>query len=685
MQLRVGIDVGGTFTDIAAYDVQTGMIVSFKVPSTPSDHVRAVIVALRMLLDGGDQIAGVIHGFTIATNAVLEGKGAKTALVTTRGFRDVLHIARMHRHHLYDTDNPGRPLPLVPRDLRYEITERVDAHGNIVTPLVTDEIPALITAMQAQGIEAVAVSLLFSYLHPAHEVAVQRALAEAVPFVTVSSEINAEFREYERTSTTVLNAYVMPRVHEYLSRLDDEIAALGVPEKLQIVQSNGGMMSAPAIRDRPVNTVMSGPAAGVAASLATLRQMGIANGVTFDMGGTSTDVCLIHGGSATVTSERSIGGHAVRVPSVAIETIGAGGGSLAQIDAVGALKVGPQSAGASPGPACYGMGGTEPTVTDANLVLGYLNPDSIWGGQIHVHPELSVHALQRFADTYGMTVAELAHGIVEIANANMIGALRLVSVQKGYDLRDFTLVAFGGAGPVHAGRLAQLLQIPRVVVPAFSGVFSALGCLVSDLRYDAQRTYLIPVARADPAQMTTLFAGMEARIVSTLTADGHTRETITVTRSLDLRYVGQKFEIEVPIEAEIHTHTLAEAGAEFHRRHHRLYSYATDEALECVNLRLTATVRTPHPPLAPPAPPVLPMHGADMTPAIGQRITYFPDTGEVASLVYDRAALPTGQWLTGPAIIEEAWSTVVVYPGQRATADRFGNLIIEGITEEQSH
>lgn len=661
--------MGGTFTDVAAHDPGSGATFGFKVPSTPADWARAVVIALERIIRSGRGIGDVVHGSTIATNAVLERKGATCALVTTRGFRDVLEIGRQYRFNVYDLEDFGRPPPLIERDLRLEITERVDVHGNVLVPLHLDEVPALAATLKPRGVESLAISLLHSYRRPDHEQHLKHAFAEHLPYVCISSDVDAEFREYERASTVVLNAYTVPVVDRYLIRLGSELERLGLRQRFHVVASNGGMMSVSGARQRPVAMVMSGPAAGIAASTFVLRRLAIADAVTFDMGGTSTDVCLIHRGQAAISGERKLGGYPVRVPSLDVESIGAGGGSLAWVDAVGALKVGPQSAGAEPGPACYGRGSTEPTVTDANLVLGYLGSSGDWGDSIRVQRPLADAAVGRLAQRFHLRLEEMAEGILEIANSNMIGAIRLVSVQKGHDLRDFTLVAYGGAGPVHAGRLAQLLEIPRVVVPALSSVFSAFGGLVSDVRYDTVRTVLAKLADLDPEWVEKLFRELEAVCSSQLLSEGHSPSAIHLERSMDLRYVGQKYELEVAVDRRGPLDRV-EVARRFEERHRMVYSYATVEPLECVNVRVAASVQTPHPALAERAVSARPL-------LRGARRAFFRETGEVTLPVYDREALPSDWSSRGPIAIEDAWSTTLVYPGQRVAADRYGNLILD--------
>jgi N-methylhydantoinase A len=437
------------------------------------------------------------------------------------------------------------------------------------------------------------------------------------------------------------------------------------------MRSNGGMMSVAAAKDLPLATVMSGPAGGVAACRYLSRKIGIPNAIAFDMGGTSTDVCLIANGEATVANQRHIGGQPFRMPTVAVESIGAGGGSIARVDLAGALKVGPESAGADPGPACYGLGGSEPTVTDANLVLGYLNPEAVLGRRIRLDRRRSEEALRALADRFGYSVRQMAEGILAVANSNMIRAIRLVSVQKGFDVRDFALIAFGGAGPIHAGRLARELGIPKVVVPAFSSVFSAFGCLVSDLRYDAVQTHKVRLDEAPAEQLEALVADMVSNLGRRLARDGYDSGDITWRRSLDVRYVGQKYELEVPLSGDDGSVDFTQVREDFNRVHRMNFSYATGEALELVNVRVSAVVPTNHPDL-----PRLRAANGDGA-QVGERQAYFGELGEVTTPVYNRDRLAAEQRLRGPAIVEDEWSTVVVYPGQTLAVDEYGNLLLE--------
>ena len=652
MGSSVGIDVGGTFTDLVAR-AGSGRLRACKVPTTPANLSRGVLNGLLAVRPATGVPASVAHGTTVVTNAIVEGRGARVGLVATRGFRDVLEIARQSRLHLYDLRLPPKPEPLVGRRCRLEVSERVGPDGAVVLPLALEEVPAVVRTLKREDVESVAVCLLHSYANPQHERALKAALAPHFAHLSVSSEINAEFREYERTSTTVLNAAVMPLASRYL---DELVAALGREARgavLHLLHSAGGMMSAEAARARPLAMAASGPAAGVAAAAHLARSLGLARALAFDMGGTTTDVCLIADGVAETSAQTKLAGYPVRLPMVAVESIGAGGGSIAHADQAGALKVGPRSAGAEPGPACYGLGGTEPTVTDANLVLGYLDPG---------RAAAAVEALGR---RFGLSLVETAQGIVDVATANMLRALRLVSVQRGYDLRDFTLIAYGGAGPVHAGLLARQAGIGHVVVPAHSGTFSALGCLVSPLRYDAVQTWRARLDAWDGKPAEDRFRELEARCLAPLLDEGIAAEGVALARSVDLRYTGQNYEIEAPWRSD--PGALRRA---FEARHRQLYGYATGESVECVNLRVVARVRDTGVEL-----PLFEPAGGDEK--AGAQQAWFPGVGEVRLPLYQRAALGPARPVAGPALVVDEWSTTLVDPGQRCAADRFGNLVIE--------
>jgi N-methylhydantoinase A len=668
VSVRVGIDVGGTFTDLVAIDPGSGTVRSLKVLTTPDAPARGVLAGLTTVAPGAASIA---HGTTIVTNAIVEGRHARTALVTTRGFRDVLEIARQSRQELYRLDVAPRPAPLVPRHLRFEVTERVLADGRVAVPLAEDELPALADALRASGVEAVAVCFLHAYAHPAHEARLRAALEGLVPFVSVSHEINAEFREYERTSTTALNAAVMPIADRYLADLEASLARAAVGATLHLLQSSGGMMSAAVARRRPLAMAVSGPAGGVAASRFLARSVGLRNAIAFDMGGTTTDVCLIADGRAETLPQRRLGGHPVRLPSVGVESIGAGGGSLARADGA-ALRVGPESAGARPGPACYAQGGTAPTVTDAHAVAGTLRGDAVLGETIRVDAARARAAFEPASRALGLGLREAAAGVLEVANAAMRRAIRLISVQRGHDLRGFALIAYGGAGPLHAGRLAQELGMPGVVVPAHAGVFSALGCVVAEIAYDHVQTFRRPLGSLTAADLDARFAPLVDAVRAPLLAEGHRPESIELRRSVDVRYVGQNYELEAPWTGD-----LDQLRADFQALHRRLYAYATDDAVECVNLRVRAGVEAAGARL-----PEWPTTGRAQP--FAEHEAYLPETGLTALPVYRREDLPPEHPVKGPALIEDPWATTLVYPGHTSLLDRAGNLWMGAAADLQS-
>jgi N-methylhydantoinase A len=665
--VRVGVDVGGTFTDLVARDA-SGRLVECKVPTTSAPAI-GVGHGLERLGLSPTGIAALAHGTTAVTNAIVEGRVARVGLVTTRGFRDVLEIARQSRTHLYDLGAPAKPEALVPRRLRFEVAERIAVDGRIVTPLDLDGVGPILETCRREGVESVAVCLLHAYANPQHERALAQVLRSHFDHVSISSDINAEFREYERTSTTALNAAVMPLASRYV---DELVARVGSDLVLHLLHSAGGMMSAAMARARPLAMAMSGPAAGVAAAAWLARRHRAPRALAFDMGGTTTDVCLIADGRAETASQRRLAGHPVRLPMVAVESIGAGGGSIAFADATGALKVGPRSAGAVPGPACYGAGGGEPTVTDANLVLGYLDPERLYGGSIHLDRGRAEAALGPLATKFGLSLVDTAHGVIEVANSNMLRALRLVSVQRGYDLRQFVLIAYGGAGPIHAGALAHLAGVTRLIVPAHSGAFSALGCLVSPVRYDAVQTYRAQLSTFDPKPIDDVFRDLEVRCVSPLTDEGFPLDRLAVARRVDLRYTGQNYEIEIPYDPD-----PVRLRAAFEAHHRQLYGYATGEAVECVNARVTASVGPGEPEVHPSEPPPASVGPRVDPEIIGSHRASFPETGEVPITRYRRATLWPGRAIAGPALIEDEWSTVLVSPGHQCAANEGGDLVID--------
>jgi N-methylhydantoinase A len=653
---RLGVDVGGTFTDLVA--LVDGRLITAKVPTTPRNQALGVVAALGTVRPAVGAVASFAHGSTVATNALLERRGARTALVTTEGFRDVIEIGRQNRPALYDLTR-DRPPALVPRALRFTVTERMGPDG-VLVPLQEESVRAAVDACREAGVEAVAVCLLFGFLHPEHERRVGEALREALPGVAISlsSEVLPELREYERCSTTVCNSYLAPLLGAYLERLADEVATLGLPSPL-VMQSSGGTAEIGTAAAHAASCLLSGPAGGVVGAAWVAGLSGFRDLLTFDMGGTSTDVAPVLGGTVQTTTESVVAGVPVKLPMVDVHTVSAGGGSIAWVDAGGALRVGPRSAGADPGPAAYGRGGTEPTVTDANLYLGYLPDGAELGGEVRLDRGEAEAALRRVGARLGLGCEETARGIVRVAEAEMVRALRVISIERGLDPRELTLVAFGGAGGLHACSLADELDIGRILVPLAAGVLSALGLAISDLRRDQVRPLLAQLETADPAAVEACFAELEAGVRGRLADDGR----LGLARLADLRYQGQSFELTVDASE------LEGMAARFHAAHERRYGYRMeDEVVELVNLRLVATVPRERPELSE-APP--------RRDGGASRRRAFIDGGWREIDVHDRAALGVGSQLQGPAVVELAESTLLVGPGWRATVDEVGTLNLE--------
>ena len=663
----VGVDTGGTFTDFVL--LEDGQVRVHKVLSTPDNPARAILQGLAEVGAGG-ALAAVVHGSTVATNAVLEHKGVRTGLITTAGFRDVLEIGRQTRPKLYDLRVEKQP-PLVERALRREVLERLDERGGVMIPLDPATVRAAIDALRDAGVESVAVCLLFSFADPVHEATVAAAARTAGFHVSASHEVLPEFREYERTSTVVLNAYVAPMMDRYLGWLEDELPGHA---PLRIMQSNGGSISAATARREAARTLLSGPAAGVVGAAFVAEASGFSQTITFDMGGTSTDVALVDG-AITETTDGRIGGYPTKLPMIDIHTVGAGGGSIGWFDAGGALRVGPASAGADPGPAAYGAGGTEPTVTDANVVLGRLIPDAFLGGAMRLDVDAARRAVELVAGRLGSSIEAAALGMVRVANANMEAAIRVISVERGHDPRRFTLVAFGGAGPLHACELASALRIPRVLVPATPGVLSALGMLAADIIKDYVRTVMVAAVGAQ-AVVAPVLAELDARGGDDLRAEGLSPEEIEIEQFLDLRYVGQSYELVVP-----YTGDVGAAVEAFHVAHERRFGYSDPgEQVQVVNCRVKARGRAQRPAIE-----TRPIDAAATATPAGTRAVVFAHGQEAASRatpIYDRATLVAGARVTGPAIVTQYDTTTVLPPGWRARVDAVGNLIAEPSVEE---
>lgn len=691
---RVGIDIGGTFTDAALVDGETGQARVVKVLTTPEDPARGFMAALERGLAecgaGGRDLAAVVHATTVATNAIIEGKTARVGMLVTRGFRDILEIGRQIRSRLYDV-HLQKPAPLVPRRWSLEVAERLDAEGRVLEPLDVDEVRAAVRRLRDERVEAVVICFLHSYLNPAHERAAAAIVREEMPdtWLSVSSEVCPEFREYLRGSTAAVNAAVMPIVSRYVDALESRLAALGATAPFYVMQSNGGVMTSASAKERPVYMVESGPAAGVIAAAAVAAPYRYPNVLSFDMGGTTAKVGLIQDGRLRLSTEMEVGaqavtplgegrggGYPVRTPVIDLVEVGAGGGSEAWIDAGGALRVGPRSAGARPGPACYGLGGVTPTITDANLALGRLDPAFFLGGEMTLDADAARRAVaDRVAGPLGLDPLAAASGIVEIANAHMIGAMRLVSVQRGYDPRDFVLVAFGGAGPLHANALARELGIPTVLVPPSPGIASAVGMLATDIRHEFVATRRLQLDGLAPATLEALFADFVAEGEARLTRDGVPPADRRMVRSADLRYHGQSFELSVIVPpGPLSAADVLRLRDEFHAMHERAYGYAApDDTVELVNVRLAAVGVTPKPRRAP-----LAEGGLTATPAVkGRREVWFAEVGGFrATIVLDRGKLLRGNVIDGPAIIEEPDASTLVHPGWTATVDEHGNLVL---------
>lgn len=690
MSWRIGVDIGGTFTDVVLADEASGRAAVVKVPTTPRDFARGVVDGLGEAMRAHGVSAGDVgwlaHATTVVTNALLAGKGARTALVTTRGCRDVLELRRSARASLYDLFQDA-PATLVPRHFRLEVSERVDAQGQVVTPLASADIDAAIEFIRDHQVEAIAVCLLFSFLNDDHERALGERLRAAFPDrpVFLSSEVLPEVREFERSSTTAVCAYVGPILKSYLGRVEAAVTGMGLPAPW-VMGSSGGVFSVSEGLRMPAMAVESGPAAGVIATALVGRRRGLANLISFDMGGTTAKASLIEHGEIATTSEYEVGGggnarrwlngtgHPIRVPVVDLAEVSAGGGSIAWIDPGGVLRVGPESAGAEPGPVCYGHGGARPTVTDADLVLGYLNPVALLGGALPVDLSLAEIAIEReIAKPLGLGLREAAAGVADVVNAGMAGALRIVSVERGHDPREFALVAFGGAGPVHAARLAEELEIPRVLVPPIPGGFSALGLVTTDVRRDYVRTWYRPLATAKPADVAAAFAAMEDEARAMLRRAGVPQSRWELTRAADCRYPRQAYELTVPVAAgPIDAVTLERLARDFHGRHRATYGHASPgEAVQCVNIRVSAVGRLTPLEVSCSAPP---MDTAATRPA---RVSYFKETGPVRCDVLARDAVKPGVTCPGPVIVESADTTVVVPPGWRLTAEAGGLLALE--------
>ncbi|HZR93972.1 MAG TPA: hydantoinase/oxoprolinase family protein [Gaiellaceae bacterium] len=676
MTLRVATDIGGTFTDLVSLDEQTGAVAVGKALTTPRDLPGGVADAVEQAAVPLEQVSELVHGTTVVINAITERRGARTALVTTAGFRDVLEIARGNRPDMYNLV-PRKPPPFVPRRRRFEVRGRVDHRGAVLVPLALEDVGPIAEACARERVEAIAVCLLHSYAHPEHERAVRDALAERLPGVpvTISSDITREWREYERSSTAVLNAYVQPTVEPYLDAVGERLARAGLRAPVRIMQSSGGTTSLAAARLTPIRLVESGPAAGIVGAARLGERIGEPNVLYLDIGGTTAKASLVENGTPKTTTEYKLewrpdfAGYPLLVPVVDVVEIGAGGGSIAWVDDGGSIRVGPASAGADPGPACYGRGGAAPTVTDAKLAAGVLDPAFFLGGRLPLRPELAEQALRRLGEPLGIAPDALANGIIRLVDASMISALKLVSVRRGYDPRDFALVAAGGGGPMHAAALGAELQVRRVIVPPYSGVFSAWGMLAAEPRVDRTLTRTVTLTTPGEDELTAILEGLEREASAALAAEG-ARPPFACRRAADMRYRGQEHAVRVPIAAG--TVSAERVERDFHALHRRAYTFdLPGDPVEIVTFHVSALGEVPPLPAPPPAAPP----GSRPVP-LGRRRIDFDTDGVHEAPAYLRADLPAGFEAAGPLVVEEETTTTLVHPGQTLEVDRFGNLVI---------
>jgi N-methylhydantoinase A len=674
----IGIDTGGTFTDVVLCDLSTNDYTYFKLPTSTGNPSQAVLDGIKGILElaklPSDQVTFLVLGTTLGTNAVLEGKCSNTGMITTAGFSDILELARQRKPHVFNLDLL-KPTPVVKRDCRLEVDERIDFMGTQVRALDEKQVKEAINVLKLKNVEAVAICMMHSYANPIHEKRTAEILQEIWPtaYVCVSSEIMPEFREFERFSTTAVNASLMPIMDRYLDEFEKGVSNLGIKINPRVMQSNGGAVTPKAVRLAPVNTFFSGPSGGVIGAIGLGAKLGINDLITFDMGGTSTDVCLIKNGTPVKKDLREIAGFPVRTRTIDIHTIGAGGGSIAWVDAGGLLKVGPMSAGAYPGPIAYGRGGERPTVTDANVILGRLNPHFILGGEMKIYPELVKNIIDKdLAPLLHVDLEKACAGILEIINVNMMGAVRVISIEQGIDARDFTLVAFGGAGPLHAADVAFNMGIPHVLIPPRPGLLSAIGLLHADICGDFSLTKLVQADERCIDVINQALLDLKARGLVWLENEAGIHSDAQMIWSIDLRYQGQNSELSLPVdESQINLNTLHQLIENFHQSHTDFYGYSMkDQVIEIVNLRLMVRVLRPAPPIE-----NIQNKNTDLKIAIVEnRLVWFFDYGYVQTKIYDRDLLPINSEFDGPAIIEQMDTTTVVPPQFRVKNDEFGFL-----------
>ncbi len=697
--VRIAVDVGGTFTDVVGVDEGSDEVIRLKVLTTPRDPSEGVIAgiskaieALRRVRGEGDgvRVDVVVHATTIGTNTFLGQVGLdvpKVGLITTEGFRDLLEIGRQRRPELYNVFFE-KPKPLVPRRLRLTIPERVGPGGQVITPLDEGKVRDAAKVFREEGVESVAICFLHSYANPAHEAKAKEILVEELPskYVVASHEVDPEYREFERLSTTVVNAALMPVLTKYFAKLDAELRRFGVSgDRLLIMKSDGGFAKPSEAGRVPASTIESGPAAGVIAAAHLAKELGIRNVLSFDMGGTTAKISTIVNGVPEVTEEFEVGGvvhkgrlikgsgYVVRYPHIDLVEVSAGGGTIAWVDEAGHLRVGPYSAGSDPGPACYGRGGTEPTVTDANLILGRLG-EALAGGEVMVRKDLAVKAFEeRICGPAGLGLEEAAHGVIRLANTEMGRAIRIATVEKGYDPREFTLIAFGGAGPMHACELAEELGVTKVVIPQAPGVFSALGLLLADYRHEFKASVLRSATELSDGELEEIYASLEAKALETLSREGVSKDDVVMVRYADLRYVKQSYELSVEAPRPIPKGGVAKLREAFDRRHEEIYGYSMSDEVMVVKVRVTAVGKVRKPSLR----VVKEAMGDGGDALVGTREAFFGRTGWVEAKVFRRAALPPGSVIAGPAMIEEYDSVTVVPPGWACRVDGLGNLLLE--------
>ncbi len=658
---RVGVDIGGTFTDVVAVDPASGATRTAKVCTRPGDPLASLRAAVAAVGLAWNDVDVLVHGTTLVTNAIVEEKLPAVALVATQGFADVLSIGRQNRRSLYSLSLPPRLPPLIPEQLCFEVRERIGPDGRIKVPLDPADIERVVEAVRRSGVSSVAVSLLHAYASPQHEAKVAQSLAAVVPYVSQSHRVNPEEREYERTNATVLNAALMPLVGAHLDELEREVPK---GTHFHLFHSAGGMAATAMVRERPLVLALSGPAAGVSAARHVARELSLDHVLTLDMGGTTTDVCLIRQGKPETRREASLADRPLRQPMVAVQSIGAGGGSIATVEA-GMLRVGPHSAGANPGPACYGLGGTAPTVTDANLLLGYIDASKPLADGVRMDQSLAAAAIGQLAASLGLRTIETALGIVRVANANMLRALRNVTVDRGIDGRRCTLVAFGGAGPLHAAALAREFGIHTVVVPAFSSAYSALGCAVAELSYTQQRTVRMASRDWAPERLARLRDELLAGMVFDNTAE---TDAAVVEDTALVRYVGQSYSVEVPYHHPAEVTTLTR---DFRAMHEQLYGFSSEEEWELEAIRVTASAATSPVEAQPPRPPTR----ATLAP-ISVGSCWFSAAQATQTPRYRREEISAPARIVGPAIVEDDWSTITLPPGTALEATSGGHLAL---------